>query len=147
VTFYLNNETEVHEAVITQTGRSIGNDKTFRIYATVVSPCKNILSGMYVNAFVKESENIVPVLPGEAIVSFNDKDYIFSYEKEKEEAGKPFTEYKMIEVKRGVSVSGYSEVILPAGFNAKIVIKGRIIFFRLKRMQGRWRVDEEGLTA
>jgi len=139
VTFYINNESEVHEAIISQTGKSVSNDKTFRVYANVVSSCKNVLPGMYVGAYIKESENIVSALPNEAIVSFNDKDYIFSYEKDKVEAGKPFSEYKMIEVKRGISGSGFSEVILPAGFNitnAKIVIKGAYNLLSAKKNAG-----------
>ena len=56
---------------------------------------------MYVNAFIEESDNKVTALPSDAIVSFDDKDYIFAFEKKKEEVGKPFTEYRMIEVKKG----------------------------------------------
>jgi RND family efflux transporter MFP subunit len=139
VAFYINNETEVHEAIISQTGKSVSNDKTFRVYANVVSSCKNVLPGMYVNAYVKESESLVSALPSDAIVSFNDKDYIFSYEKEKVEAGKPFSEYKMIEVKRGITGSGFSEVKLPEGFNvngAKIVIKGAYNLLSAKKNAG-----------
>ena len=99
--FYINNETEEHEAVITQTGRSVSDDKTFKAYASVTSPCPNLLPGMYVNAFIEESDNRVTALPSEAVVNFDDKDYIFTFEREKEEAGKPFTEYRMIEVKKG----------------------------------------------
>jgi glucose/arabinose dehydrogenase len=75
---------------------------------------------MYVNAYIEESENKVTTLPSEAIVSFDDKDYIFAFEKEKEEDGKPFTEYRMVEVKRGASGSGYTEIKLPEGFNIEI---------------------------
>jgi len=120
IRFYINNESEEHEAVITQTGKSVSDEKTFRVYATVTSSCKNVLPGMYVNAYIEESESKVTSLPSEAIVSFDDKDYIFAFEKEKEEAGKPFTEYRMIEVKKGVSESGYSEVKLPEGFNINV---------------------------
>lgn len=127
VKFYINNETEEHEAVITQTGKSVGDDKTFRVYAAVTSLCKNVFPGMYVNALIEESDVKVTALPSEAIVSFDDKDYIFAFEKEKEELGKPFTEYRIIEVKKGVSSSGYTEIKLPEGFNintARIVTKG-----------------------
>jgi cobalt-zinc-cadmium efflux system membrane fusion protein len=139
VVFYINDENEEHEAVISQTGKSAGNDKTFRVYANVVSSCKNILPGMYVSANINESETLVSALPSEAIVSFNDKDYIFSYEKGKVEAGKPFSEYKMIEVKRGITSSGFSEVKLPEGFNtngAKIVIKGAYNLLSAKKNAG-----------
>jgi membrane fusion protein, heavy metal efflux system len=127
VKFYINNETETHEAVITQTGKSVGQDRTFMVYANVSSVCKNLLPGMYVNAFISESDTKVTALPSDAVVSFDDKDYIFAFERNKEEAGKAFTEYRMIEVKKGVSGSGFTEITLPDGFNmvtAKIVTKG-----------------------
>jgi multidrug resistance efflux pump len=38
IRFYINNETEEHEAFISQTGKSVSDDKTFRVYATVISP-------------------------------------------------------------------------------------------------------------
>jgi RND family efflux transporter MFP subunit len=139
IKFYINNETEAHEAVITQTGNSINDDRTLRVYATIISSCKNLLPGMYVNAYIEESANKVTALPSEAVVSFDDKDYIFTYEKEKEEAGKPFTEYRMIEVKKGVSEDGYSEVKLPDGFNikaARIVTKGAYNLLSAKKNAG-----------
>jgi cobalt-zinc-cadmium efflux system membrane fusion protein len=127
VKFYINNETETHEAVITQTGKSVGQDRTYMVYANVSSVCKNLLPGMYVNAFISESDTKVTALPSDAVVSFDDKDYIFAFERNKEEAGKAFTEYRMVEVKKGVSGSGFTEIILPDGFNmvtTKIVTKG-----------------------
>jgi cobalt-zinc-cadmium efflux system membrane fusion protein len=127
VRFYINNETETHEAVITQTGKSVGQDRTFMVYANVSSVCKNLLPGMYVNAFISESDVKVTALPSDAVVSFDDKDYIFTFEKNKEEAGKAFTEYRLVQVKKGVSGSGFTEIKLPDGFNAvttKIVTKG-----------------------
>ncbi len=139
IKFFINNETEAHEATISQTGKSISNDKTFRVYATVTKPCKNILPGMYVNALIKESENLVTALPSDAIVSFDDKDYIFVFDRNKEEAGKPFTEYRMIEVRRGVTEDGYTEVILPEGSElstAKVVIKGAYSLLSAKKNAG-----------
>ena len=139
IKFYINNENEEHEAEITQTGKSVSDEKTFTVYATVISSCMNLLPGMYINGFIQESDSNVTALPSEAIVSFDDKDYIFIFEKEKEEAGKPFTEYRMIEVYRGFSESGYSEVKLPAGFNingAKIVTRGAYNLLSAKKNAG-----------
>jgi len=70
IKFFINNETEAHEATISQTGKSISNDKTFRVYATVLKPCKNALPGMYVSALIEESDTRVTALPSEAVVSF-----------------------------------------------------------------------------
>ncbi len=139
IRFYINNETEEHEAVISQTGKSVSDDKTFRVYATVTSSCKNVLPGMYVNAYIEESDSKVTSLPSEAVVSFDDKNYIFAFEKEKEEGGKPFTEYRMIEVKKGISGSGYTEIKVPEGFNintTRIVTKGAYTLLSAKKNAG-----------
>jgi membrane fusion protein, heavy metal efflux system len=139
VRFFINNETEEHEAVISQTGKTVSDDKTFRIYATVTSSCKNLLPGMYVNAFIAESEVELKALPSEAVVSFDDKDYIFIYEKEKMEAGNPFTEYRMIEVKKLVTSSGYTGISVPEGVDinsAKVVIKGAYNILSAKKNAG-----------
>jgi cobalt-zinc-cadmium efflux system membrane fusion protein len=139
IRFFINNEVEAHEATISQTAKSISDDKTFRVYATVVKPCKNVLPGMYVNALIEESDSLVTALPSEAIVSFDDKDYIFVFNRNKVEAGKAFTEYRMVEVQKGVSNGGYSEVVLPEGFElstAKVVIKGAYNLLSAKKNAG-----------
>jgi membrane fusion protein, heavy metal efflux system len=139
IRFFINNEDEAHEALISQTGKSVSNDKTFRVYATVISNCKNVLPGMYVNALIEESGVEVTALPSDAVVSFDDKFYIFVFEKNKVEEGKPFTEYRIIEVKKGVSSSGYTEIILPQGFDinsAKVVIKGAYNLLSAKKNAG-----------
>jgi len=139
VKFYVNNETETHEATITQTGKSIGDDRTYLVYATVSSICKNLLPGMYVNALISESDHKVTALPSDAVVSFDDKDYIFAYEKEKEESGNVFTEYRMIEVHKGVSGFGFTEIKLPDGFNVhneKVVVKGAYSLLSAKKNAG-----------
>jgi len=139
IKFYINNETEEHEAIISQTGKSVSNDKTFRVYGTVSSTCKNVLPGMYVNALIEESDIKTMALPSDAVVSFDDKDYIFVFEKDKEEAGKAMTEYRIFEVKKGVSSSGYTEIRLPEGFDintAKVVIKGAYNLLSAKKNAG-----------
>jgi len=139
IRFYINNETEQHEALIYQTGKSINNDKTYKVYANVVGHCKNILPGMYVNAQIQAKSNQVTSVPTASIVSFDDKDYIFVHEKNKVESGKPFTEYRMIQIQKGVSDDGFTEIILPEGFNfkeAKVVVKGAYNLLSAKKNAG-----------
>ncbi len=127
IRFFINNETEQHEAVIYQTGKSVSADKTYKVYATVTGICKNVLPGMYVNAIIESSAIQVTALPSEAIVSFDDKDYIFVFEKSKEENGKQFTEYRIVEVHKGVTDGGFTEILLPDGIDfsrLQVVIKG-----------------------
>ena len=139
ISFFINNETEKHDAVIYQTGKSISADKTYKVYASVSAVCKNVLPGMYVNAMIEVSGSQVQALPSDAVVSFDDKDYIFVFDKNKEEGGKPFTEYRMIEIHKGISDGGYIEVILPDGFNVqteKVVIKGAYNLLSAKKNAG-----------
>ncbi len=139
IRFFINNETDQHDAVIYQTGKSISADKTYKVYASVLGICKNVLPGMYVNAIIEATGNMVTTLPSDAVVSFDDKDYIFVFDKNKEEDGKPFTEYRIIEVKKGVSDNGFTEVILPEGFDsttAKVVIKGAYNLLSAKKNAG-----------
>ena len=139
IRFFINNETEQHEAVIYQTGKSVSADKTYKVYATVTGTCKNVLPGMYVNAIIESSAIQVTALPSEAIVSFDDKDYIFVFDKNKEENGKHFTEYRMIEVHKGITDAGFTEIILPEGFDiktAKVVIKGAYSLLSAKKNAG-----------
>jgi cobalt-zinc-cadmium efflux system membrane fusion protein len=139
IRFFINNETEQHEAVIYQTGKSISTDKTYKVYASVPGVCQNVLPGMYVNAIIESSGNQVTALPSEAVVSFDDKDYIFVFDKNKEEGGKPFTEYRMVEIHKGVTDGGFTEVLLPDGFDihtAKVVIKGAYNLLSAKKNAG-----------
>ena len=139
IRFFINNETDQHEAIIYQTGKFISSDKTYKIYASVQGVCKNVLPGMYVNAIIEATSNKVTALPSDAIVNFDEKDYIFVFEKNKEEDGKPFTEYRMIEVHKGVSDNGFTEIILPEGIDiktVKVVIKGAYNLLSAKKNAG-----------
>ncbi len=139
ITFFINNENEQHEAVIYQTGKLINSDRTFKIYARVISECKNVLPGMYVNAIIETSVNRTNVLPEDAVVSFDDKSYIFAFSREKTENGLPFTEYSMIEVSKGGNNNGYTEIILPERFKTdslKVVVKGAYNLLAAKKNAG-----------
>jgi membrane fusion protein, heavy metal efflux system len=139
IRFFINNETEQHNAVIYQTGKSIGTDKTYKVYASVSSSCKNVLPGMYVNALIESSTSKVTAVPSGSLVNFDGKDYLFILEKTKTENGKPFTEYRMVEVQKGVTDGGYTEVKLPADFdqkNSKVVVKGAYNLLAAKKNAG-----------
>jgi len=139
ISFFINNETEEHTAVITQTGRSVDADKAFKVYAAVTKGCKNLLPGMYVNAIIEKFGNEVPALPSDAIVSFDDKHYIFTFDRNKDENGDEFTEYRIIEVRKGMTAGGYTEIIVPENFDirkAKVVIRGAYNLLSAKKNAG-----------
>lgn len=137
--FTINNETHEHKAIIYQVGKSINVDKTFKVYATVQQPCNNVLPGMYVLAHIEKTDKQVTAVPADAVVSFDNKYYIFAYEKDKEEEGKPFTEYRFIEITKGDTNDGFAEIQLPAGFdiqNTQIVTKGAYKLLSAKKNAG-----------
>jgi cobalt-zinc-cadmium efflux system membrane fusion protein len=139
IRFFINNEAEEHAAQVYQTDHSIGADKTFRVFANVLGQCKNILPGMYVNAIVEGAGSKVTAVPSEAIVNFDDKDFIFVFERNKMEEGKPFKEYRMIPVQKGNSDSGFTEIILPEGLNRDdllVVVKGAYNLLSAKKNAG-----------
>jgi membrane fusion protein, heavy metal efflux system len=139
IRFFINNEDEPHDAVIIETGKTINPDRSYKVFARIESVCHNLMPGMYVSAEIETSKKSVISVPNESMVSFDDKFYIFVYERDKTEGGLQFTEYKMIEVRKGVSGNGYTEVILPDGFNisaSKCVIKGAFNLLSAKKNAG-----------
>lgn len=137
--FLINDETEEHEATVYQTAKAINADKNYKVYAKVNDNCKNLLPGTYVNAIIEISGQKVNALPNEAVVNFEDKSYIFVFDRDKTEGGKAFTEYRMVEVQKGVSEGGHVEVVLPSGMEAKglkVVVKGAYNLLSAKKNAG-----------
>ena len=137
--FSINNETHEHKAIIYQVGKSINADKTYKVYATVEQACIKVMPGMYVLAHIDKTDKQVSSVPADAVVLFDNKYFILAFEKEKEEGGKPFTEYRFIEVVKGETNDGFSEVQLPTNFdlkNTKIVTKGAYKLLSAKKNAG-----------
>jgi cobalt-zinc-cadmium efflux system membrane fusion protein len=139
VHFGINNEAHEHTAVIYQAGKSINTDKTYKVFATIKLPCPNVLPGMYVLAHIERTDKQVTAVPADAVVLFDNKYYIFAFELDKKEGGKPFTEYRFIEVVKVETNDGFTEIQLPAAFdlqNTKIVIKGAYQLLSAKKNAG-----------
>lgn len=139
IRFVVNNETEEHTAIVYQTAQAVDLDKTYKVYARILGSCQRIVPGMYVNAQIEASTAKVTAVPSEAIVSFDNKDYIFIEEKHKVEDGKNFTEYKMLQVGKGVTDAGYTEITLPADLlyqQVKLIVKGAYNLLSAKKNAG-----------
>ena len=80
IRFSLPDESEKEQsAVVYQVGKTISNDKTVKVYSSVDNENKNLLPGMYVNAMIETSNDSTTSLPDEAVLTFEDKNYIFTY--------------------------------------------------------------------
>lgn len=85
--------------------------------AQLSSPHSEFIKGMYVNAEVNISSRYTQGLPNEAVVSFENKNYVF------EDLGK--SDYKMIQVTTGISDDQFTEILKPEILkDKKIVQKG-----------------------
>ncbi len=116
-----------YTATVYRVGKAINEDKTVKVYATVNDNDKALMSGMYVTAVVETGNSTVEALPNEAVVAFDDKSYIFISKGKRNEKDKVVDDFMMVEVKVGKCAGGYTEVILPAGFDKNlknIVLKG-----------------------
>jgi membrane fusion protein, heavy metal efflux system len=114
-------------AVIYQVGKSLNDDKTIKVYATVEYKNKSLLPGMYVNAVIDTQNDSTTALPEDAVLSFEDKNYIFIFSEKKKEGDKYVSLFRMIEVKKGITDDGFTEVTLPKDFDlrqSRIVIRG-----------------------
>jgi cobalt-zinc-cadmium efflux system membrane fusion protein len=138
IRFVLNNETAERFAEVHLIGREISAERTVRVHGHLSQEDKNLLPGMYLKAIVETGLATTTALPDKAIVQSAGKSYIFiaadNTVNEKESAdtkkdaapAEKHIPFRRIEVTIGVSENGYTEVILPEGFDrsSKVVING-----------------------
>ena len=137
VRFVLNNETKERFAEVYLIGREISAERTVRVHGHLLQEDKNLLPGMYLKAIVETGVATTTALPDKAIVQSAGKSYIFIAAEEMKDEKKPdaadknktvekHIAFKRIEIIIGVAENGYTEVILPEGFdrNSKVVING-----------------------
>jgi cobalt-zinc-cadmium efflux system membrane fusion protein len=150
VRFTLVNETEERTAKVFMIGREITKDRTLRVDAHLEKDDSRLVPNTALQALVELGEQPASAVADDALVSASGKDYIFivvedsSEKSQSKQAGTkdPVNNgaqkrFQMIEVKRGVSVGGWTEVSLPSSFDAaraNVVVKGA--YSLLSKMQG-----------
>ncbi len=145
-----NNAGKEYDADIFSIGTAFEpGSKTIQVHSKVIGDKTGLIDGMNVTALVSLDKSTVPAVPTDAIVSYQGNDYIFvvtdthglTADSTKEavanhqgEEGVSEVVFEKIQVAKGTTDIGYSEITLlkeiPAG--AKIVIKGA--FFILAKM-------------
>lgn len=142
VRFYLVNEGgKERTATVYLVNKKIDEDRSIKVHAHLEKEEPDFVPGTYLKASIEVTNSQTTALPDDAIVSTAGKFYIFikddghghehKEEKEKPEDGKVKHEeeytFKSVEVKKGVSQYGYTEVLLPEGFeldHAEVVYRG-----------------------
>lgn len=106
-----NQSGEIYSAEVLKVGVSLDDDKTAKVYATVEIKDKNLIPGMFVNAEILITENETLCLPAEAVVSFEEKFYVFTFKENAMENGKPITLFEAVEIVKGGENDGFTEII------------------------------------
>lgn len=123
VRFTLANEEKERIATVYLIGREITKERTVQIHCHLDQEDTQLLPGMYLKAYVESGMNKVSALPDEAIVGFEGKEYVF-IAKSNDQKNVGF-QYEMLEVKRGVSEQGYTQVSFLTDLDGRqFVIKG-----------------------
>ncbi|MBO9731124.1 MAG: efflux RND transporter periplasmic adaptor subunit [Chitinophaga sp.] len=121
VRFTLANETKQREATIHLIGREISLERTVRVHCHLEQEDTQLLPGTYLQALIETGGGNVKALPDAAIVTFENKSYVFL----KQPGNDSTFHFKMQEVQKGNTEQGYTEVTLPAdALDATIVVTG-----------------------
>jgi cobalt-zinc-cadmium efflux system membrane fusion protein len=136
IRFVLVNESDKERtASIFLINHKISEERTIRVHAHLDKEDPTLMPNMYLKALIEVGDNKTTALPDNAVVNAGGKDYIF-IKAEETPAKKPEAKeanheeiyvFKAIEIKKGISQHGYTEVMLPEGFDtdhSEIVVKG-----------------------
>jgi membrane fusion protein, heavy metal efflux system len=132
VRFTLANETAERIATVYLIGREIREDRTVCIHCHLDKEDMELLPGMYLKAYVEAGTQSVAALPDKCIVNFEGSSYIFVSIVPTEKESHNF---KMIQVTKGVSELGYTEVRLPKEVNEESIIVINGAFDMLAKMK------------
>jgi cobalt-zinc-cadmium efflux system membrane fusion protein len=98
-------------------GRNVSGDRHVEVHCHFDQYDKTLIPGMYMNAEVQVKTNDAAIVPEDAVVHYEGKDYVFT------ESGKQ--EYEMTEVRIGQKNNGMAELLdAEAMTGKKFVVKG-----------------------
>ncbi len=119
VRVYLSNENKERLAKVFLIGKEITAERTVRVHCHLEGEDPSLIPGLYFKALIETDPQQVTTLPNEAVVDFENKQYVFVEQK----AGA--LDYEMIEIGKIKSEEDFTEVALPSSIaGRKIVLKG-----------------------
>jgi membrane fusion protein, heavy metal efflux system len=103
-----------YECEIILIGQNLSADRSTEVHSHFEKYDKSLLPGMYMNAEIELKNNMVYALPEEAIVRYENKQYIFISQSERS--------YSLTEVKTGDIENGYVEIM-----EGETLVKNKIV--------------------
>jgi membrane fusion protein, heavy metal efflux system len=114
-----NNPEKKYECEIALIGKDFSEDRNVEVHCHFKEYDKNLIPGMFMNAEIEVQSNDAFVLPSDAVVSFENKQYIF--------IAKGSNQFEMREVKAGITEGDNTEILAEDAkdlSNKNIVMKG-----------------------
>lgn len=127
IRFGLSNDSVRYAAKVYLIGKEVDKDGSVPVNCRIEGKDDpRLIPGMYVKAMIETGSNKVSAIPEEAIVNFQDKNYIFLPLKEATKERNQVYSFRMVEIDTGTTEDGYTEVIPPSEFKTDqlIVFKG-----------------------
>lgn len=109
-----NNPTQKHSCRIILISKDISADGTVEVHCHFDNYNNKLLSGMYMNADIELTSRSVLSLPVEAIVNFDNKNFVF--------VSNSKNLYEMIQVSIGKSENGFTEIINSNNISNKTIV-------------------------
>ncbi|MDP3667057.1 MAG: efflux RND transporter periplasmic adaptor subunit, partial [Sediminibacterium sp.] len=98
-------------------GKDFSDDKSVEVHCHFATYDKTLIPGMYMNAEIEVKSSNAIVLPSDAIVSFENKQYVF--------ITKGNNQFEMTEVKSGCTENGFTDIMIDEKYaNEVFVVKG-----------------------
>lgn len=119
IRFQLAHEATERTATVFLVGREINADRTVRVHGHLDKEDRDLMPGMFLKAVIQTGSALLPSLPEEAVLNYEDQEVIFIQ----------LTDdiYRMVEVTTGIRENGFTEIIVPGGLDIKqerVVIRG-----------------------
>lgn len=123
------NPSKTYPCKIILIGQDFSENKSTIIHCHFTNYDKALLPGMYMNAEIELNSQLSNVLPSDAVVNFENKNYIF--------VAKGNKQFEMKEVSTGNTENGFTELIANDDLKGKnIVIKGAYaILMKIKNVE------------
>jgi len=126
---YTNTDPEKkHPCKIALIGKDFSDDRSTLIHCHFTNYDKALLPGMYMNAEIEVKSQLSNVLPSDAIVSYENKNYVFVATANKQ--------FEMKEVTAGNAENGFTEILSDDLNKAIIVINGAYaLLMKIKNLE------------
>lgn len=121
-----NNPVKEYDAVIFNIGASFENEsKTITVHCDVTGDKNGLIDGMNVSGIVSLEKATMPAVPNDAIVNYDNKDFVFAVEDQNDKEVK----FKRLEVIKGVSNMGFTAITFVQNVKYNLPIATSNVFF------------------